>query len=108
MKLPKNEQKKKNDGKNPIENVQQDQQNRTPQTQPPQTLDAQKQPEAPTIPQKQTPFPDQPGSIDQPKHQQSFYASYSPTERIEVLKNLDKFIVFVFCFVGLLLFRKVA
>jgi len=42
----------------------------------------------------------------EPKPTSSFYSSYSSSQRIEVLQNLDKFIVFVFCLVGLMVFRK--
>jgi len=41
-----------------------------------------------------------------PQRTSSFYSSYSPQEKAEILEGLDRFIVFIFCLLGLLVFRK--
>jgi len=36
----------------------------------------------------------------------SFYTNYSKSQKVEMIKTMDNLIVFVFCFIGLLLFYK--
>jgi len=36
----------------------------------------------------------------------SFYTNYSKSQKVEMIKTTDNLIVFVFCFIGLLLFYK--